>query len=112
VNRDYLGVLAAKRMLRPGLRPQDLDYALSTIVFGFFAAEPFLPPGIRLSLEQNADQLARSGLPESDLAPANWCAAAITLPSAPTPALDIDHGDSTVDRRPQWRGDEGDSVIG
>jgi SAM-dependent methyltransferase len=40
VNRDYLGVLAAEGMLRPDLRPTDLDYTLPTIVFGFFAAEP------------------------------------------------------------------------
>lgn len=58
VNRDYLGVLAAEGMLRPGLRPKDLDYTLPTIVFGFFAVEPFLPAGIRLTLEQKADQLA------------------------------------------------------
>jgi AcrR family transcriptional regulator len=58
VNRDYLGVLAAEGMLRPDLRPDDLDYTLPTIVFGFFAAEPLLPPDIRLSLEQKADQLA------------------------------------------------------
>ncbi len=58
VNRDYLGVLAAEGMLRPDLHPTDLDYTLPTIVFGFFAAEPFLPPAIQLSLQQKADQLA------------------------------------------------------
>jgi AcrR family transcriptional regulator len=58
VNRDYLGVLAAEGMLRPDLRPSDLDYTLPTIVFGFFAAEPFLPPAIQLTLRQKADQLA------------------------------------------------------
>jgi AcrR family transcriptional regulator len=58
VNRDYLGVLAAEGMLRPGLRLNDLDYTLPTIVFGFFAAEPFLPPSLGLTLEQKADQLA------------------------------------------------------
>lgn len=58
VNRDYLGVLTAEGMLRPDLCPNDLDYTLPTIVFGFFAAEPFLPPAIQLSLEQKADQLA------------------------------------------------------
>jgi len=58
VNRDYLGVLAAEAMLRPDLQLSDLDYTLPTIVFGFFAAEPFLPPSIGLSLEQKADQLA------------------------------------------------------
>lgn len=58
VNRDYLGVLAAQGLLRSGLRPDDLDYTLPTIVFGFFAAEPFLPAAIELSLQQKADQLA------------------------------------------------------
>jgi AcrR family transcriptional regulator len=58
VNRDYLGVLAAEGLLRPDVRPNDLDYTLPTIVFGFFAAEPFLSPSIGLSLEQKADQLA------------------------------------------------------
>jgi AcrR family transcriptional regulator len=58
VNRDYLGVLAAEGMLRPDLLLTDLDYTLPTIVFGFFAAEPFHPPAITLSLEQKADQLA------------------------------------------------------
>jgi AcrR family transcriptional regulator len=58
VNRDYLGVLAAEGMLRPDVQPTDLDYTLPTIVFGFFAAEPFLPPAIQLSLQQKADQLA------------------------------------------------------
>ena len=58
VNRDYLGVLAAESMLRPGLHLKDLDYTLPTIVFGFFAAEPFHPPAITLTLEQKADQLA------------------------------------------------------
>jgi AcrR family transcriptional regulator len=57
VNRDYLGVLAAEAMLRPDLQLNDLDYTLPTIVFGFFAAEPFLPPAVGLSLEQKADQL-------------------------------------------------------
>jgi AcrR family transcriptional regulator len=58
VNRDYLGVLAAEGMLRPGLRLNDLDYTLPTIVFGFFAAEPFLPLSLGLTLDQKADQLA------------------------------------------------------
>jgi AcrR family transcriptional regulator len=58
VNRDYLGVLAAEGMLRPDLRPTDLDYTLPVIVFGFFGAEPFLPPTIQLNLQQKADQLA------------------------------------------------------
>jgi AcrR family transcriptional regulator len=58
VNRDYLGVLAAEAMLRSDLQLTDLDYTLPTIVFGFFAAEPFHPPVIKLTLEQKADQLA------------------------------------------------------
>jgi AcrR family transcriptional regulator len=58
VNRDYLGVLAAEGLLRTDLRPDDLDYTLPVIVFGFFAAEPFLAPSIQLSLEQKADQLS------------------------------------------------------
>ena len=58
VNRDYLGVLTAEGMLRPGLRLNDLDYTLPTIVFGFFAAEPFLPLSLGLTLDQKADQLA------------------------------------------------------
>ena len=58
VNREYLGVLAAEAMLRPDLRLQDLEYTLPTIVFGFFGAEPFLPPSIGLTLAQKADQLA------------------------------------------------------
>jgi AcrR family transcriptional regulator len=60
VNRDYLAVLAAESMLRPDLRLTDLDYTLPTIVFGFFVAEPFHPPAIRLTLEQKADQLAQT----------------------------------------------------
>ncbi len=58
LNRDYLGVLAAEAMLRPDLRLEDLDYTLPTLVFGFFAAEPFLSPMITLTLQQKADQLA------------------------------------------------------
>jgi AcrR family transcriptional regulator len=60
VNRDYLGVLAAEGMLRSDLDLMDLDYTLPTIVFGFFAAEPFHPPAIKLTLEQKADQLAET----------------------------------------------------
>src|ERR1700744_1959913 len=60
VNREYLGVLAAEAMLRPDLHLKDLDYTLPTIVFGFFAAEPFHPPAITLTLEQKADQLAET----------------------------------------------------
>ncbi|ORV99742.1 TetR/AcrR family transcriptional regulator [Mycobacterium kyorinense] len=58
VNRDYLGVLAEEGMLRSDLNVEDLDYTLPTIVFGFFAAEPFHPPSIRLTLQEKADQLA------------------------------------------------------
>lgn len=58
VNRDYLGVLAAEGMLRVDLDLDVLDYTLPTIVFGFFAAEPFLPPTVELNLDQKADQLA------------------------------------------------------
>jgi AcrR family transcriptional regulator len=58
IHRDYLKVLAAQSMLRPDLQVSDLDYTLPTIVFGFFAAEPFHSPAITLTLEQKADQLA------------------------------------------------------
>ena len=58
VNRDYLNVLADEAMLRSDLKLSDLDYTLPTIVFGFFAAEPFLPLSLGLNLEQKADQLA------------------------------------------------------
>ena len=58
INRDYLGALAAESMLRSDLQLNDLDYTLPTIVFGFFAAEPFHPPAITLTLEQKAEQLA------------------------------------------------------
>lgn len=60
LNREYLGVLAAEGLLRSDLRPTDLDYTLPTIVFGFFAAEPFLSPAIQLSPQQKADQLAET----------------------------------------------------
>jgi hypothetical protein len=60
VNRDYLGALAAEAMLRPDLDLKALDYTLPTIVFGFFAVEPFVPSAIRLSLEHKADQLAET----------------------------------------------------
>jgi AcrR family transcriptional regulator len=55
--RDYHDVLASESMLRPDLRLGDLDYALPNIVFGFFAAEPFLSPALGLTLEHKADQL-------------------------------------------------------
>jgi AcrR family transcriptional regulator len=60
VNRDYLSVLAAEGLLRPDLHLENLDYTLPTIVFGFFGAEPFLPPSINLTLAQKADQLAET----------------------------------------------------
>jgi AcrR family transcriptional regulator len=60
VNRDYLSVLAAEGLLRPDLHLEDLDYTLPTIVFGFFGAEPFLPPSLNLTLAQKADQLAET----------------------------------------------------
>jgi AcrR family transcriptional regulator len=58
LNRDYLGALAAEAMLRPDLELKHLDYTLPTVVFGFFAVEPFVPSAVRMSLEQKADQLA------------------------------------------------------
>lgn len=58
LNRDYLGALAAEAMLRPDLELKHLDYTLPTIVFGFFAVEPFVPSAVRMSLQQKADQLA------------------------------------------------------
>ncbi|WP_188192327.1 TetR/AcrR family transcriptional regulator [Nonomuraea sp. SYSU D8015] len=57
-SREYLGVLARHGLLRAGLRPEDLDYPLPTIVFGFFAIEPMLPAEVSLSLEEKADHLA------------------------------------------------------
>jgi AcrR family transcriptional regulator len=58
VNRDYLGILQAQKLLREDVRGQHFDYTLPVIVFGFFAAEPLLPAGVELTLEQKADQLA------------------------------------------------------
>jgi AcrR family transcriptional regulator len=60
VTRDYLAVLASESMLRSDLLLSDLDYALPTIVFGFFAAEPFLSPTLGLTLEHKAHQLAET----------------------------------------------------
>jgi AcrR family transcriptional regulator len=57
-SREYLGVLAAHGLLRPDLRPEDLDYSLPTIVFGFFGVEPLLPAGLTLGLEEKAGHLA------------------------------------------------------
>lgn len=57
-SREYLGVLIDHGLLRDGLRPEDLDYPLNTIVFGFFAAEPLLPAQLDLGLDDKADHLA------------------------------------------------------
>lgn len=57
-SREYLAVLAAEGLLRDGLSPEDLDYVLPTVLFGFFGAEPLLPPTLELTLEQKADHLA------------------------------------------------------
>ncbi|MET9338950.1 helix-turn-helix domain-containing protein [Nonomuraea sp. NPDC003804] len=57
-SRDYLGVLAEHGLLREGVRQEDLDYALPTIAYGFFAIEPLLPPQLTLGLQDKADQLA------------------------------------------------------
>ncbi|MFI6320276.1 TetR/AcrR family transcriptional regulator [Nonomuraea sp. NPDC050556] len=54
-SHEYLGVLAAHGLLREGVRPEDLDYSLPAIVFGFFAIDPFVAP---LALEAKADHLA------------------------------------------------------
>ncbi len=57
-SRDYLAVLAEYGLLRADLRPQDLDYPLPTIVFGFFGIEPLLPAHLGLDLEAKAGHLA------------------------------------------------------
>ncbi|MGH8793188.1 MAG: TetR/AcrR family transcriptional regulator [Stackebrandtia sp.] len=57
-SREYLGVLAENGLLRPGLRPADLDYSLPATVFGFFGVEPLLPAEIDLDLEAKAAHLA------------------------------------------------------
>jgi hypothetical protein len=57
-SRDYPAVLAEYGLLREDLRPEDLDYPLPTIVFGFFGIEPLLPPHLDLDLEAKADHLA------------------------------------------------------
>ncbi|MDP4501462.1 TetR/AcrR family transcriptional regulator [Nonomuraea turcica] len=57
-SHEYLGVLARHGLLREGLRPEDLDYPLPTIVFGFFAVEPLLPAEVTLGLEEKAGVLA------------------------------------------------------
>jgi AcrR family transcriptional regulator len=79
-SREYLGVLAEGGLLRAGLRPQDLDYSLPTIVFGFFAVEPLLPAGLDLTLEEKAghlaDTLRRTFEPGETPAPAQYAAVA------------------------------------
>ncbi len=57
-SRDYLSVLADHGLLRSGLRPEDLDYTLPAVVFGFFGIDIFLPAEVALSLPDKADQLA------------------------------------------------------
>lgn len=57
-SRDYLEVLAGHGLLRADLRPEDLDYTLPAVMFGFFGIEPFLSPEVELALEDKADQLA------------------------------------------------------
>ncbi|GAB3418140.1 TetR/AcrR family transcriptional regulator [Flindersiella endophytica] len=56
--REYLGLLAGNGLLRDGLDPENVDYPLTATLFGFFAAEPFLPDGLALGVEDKADQLA------------------------------------------------------
>lgn len=60
ISHEYLGVLAGAGLLRAGLRPSDVDYPMRAIVYGFFAAEPLLPPEPVLSLEYKADRLAET----------------------------------------------------
>ncbi|SCL49278.1 transcriptional regulator, TetR family [Micromonospora citrea] len=57
-SRDYLDVLADHGLLRPGLRPEDLDYTLPAVMFGFFGIDPFLSPEIEPGLPGRADRLA------------------------------------------------------
>jgi AcrR family transcriptional regulator len=57
-SREYLGVLADHGLLRAGLRPEDLDYWLPAIVFGFFAMEPLLPAHVELGPAEKAAHLA------------------------------------------------------
>lgn len=56
--REYLGLLAGNGLLREGLGPDNVDYPLSATLFGFFAAEPYLPDQPALSVEEKADQFA------------------------------------------------------
>lgn len=57
-SREYLGLLADNGLLRAGLRPEDLDYPLPAVVFGFFGIDPFLPSKVELTLPDKADRLA------------------------------------------------------
>jgi AcrR family transcriptional regulator len=57
-SREYLGVLADNGLLRAGLRPEDLDYTLPAIMFGFFGIDPFLPSEVELTPQAKADRLA------------------------------------------------------
>lgn len=79
-SREYLGVLKNHGLLRDDLRPEDCDYWLPTIAFGFFAIEPLLPPQIELELPEKADRLAetlrRTFEPTAEPASAQCAAAA------------------------------------
>lgn len=57
-SREYLGALIDSGLLREGLRAEDMDYSLPTIVFGFFAMEPLLPAELDPGLEGKAAHLA------------------------------------------------------
>lgn len=57
-SREYLGALGEHGLLREDLRPEDLDYWLPAIVFGFFGIEPLLPPHVGIALPDKADRLA------------------------------------------------------
>ncbi|MFG1945911.1 TetR/AcrR family transcriptional regulator [Nonomuraea sp. NPDC048826] len=59
-SRAYLEILAGHGLLRAGLRPEDLDYPLPTIAYGFFAVEPLLPPQLDLDLDAKAGHLAET----------------------------------------------------
>lgn len=56
--REYLETVHRHGLLREGLNPADVHYPLTATVYGFFAAEPLLPDGLNLSLDDKADQLA------------------------------------------------------
>ncbi|GIG68571.1 TetR/AcrR family transcriptional regulator [Phytomonospora endophytica] len=55
---EYLALLGEAGLLRHDLSPAELDYTLPTVVYGFFAIEPFLPAGLPLDLDAKADRLA------------------------------------------------------